>query len=432
MGVFTAIFKYYRKCKSIMCDIKSADVFTYDKLYQSYKECRKGKRFRAATIKYHTNLNTNLTKLLKRLRNGTYHIQGLYSFVIYEPKKRYITANHFEDKIVQRLLCDHVLKPLIQDRLIYDNYASQPFKGTHLATKRLEKFMYSFNKEQNFTNNGYVLVCDIKKFFYFIDRTIMFQMVDKLPMDNRLKRLIEDEMYRYGSIPNEYTDGPNLGLCIGFQTSQWLAVYYLNGLDHFIKEKLGIKYYGRYMDDFYLIHSDYQYLEYCRNEIDKYLSEKLHLELNKKTHIHPFSQGICFLGYHCMIDPVTNSVVTKIRTKSVHRIERRIKKLLDLAEFQRATIDGVRMSLESWGAYEKHGSTKKSENVYNKLDKSISRLEDQKHVQHVKENALHYQIENLRYLTALSNHKYYKPKKIRIYSKDISDIIFNELIYPLL
>ena len=262
-----------------MCDIKSADVFTYDKLYQSYKECRKGKRFRAATIKYHTNLNTNLTKLLKRLRNGTYHIQGLYSFVIYEPKKRYITANHFEDKIVQRLLCDHVLKPLIQDRLIYDNYASQPFKGTHLATKRLEKFMYSFNKEQNFTNNGYVLVCDIKKFFYFIDRTIMFQMVDKLPMDNRLKRLIEDEMYRYGSIPNEYTDDPNLGLCIGFQTSQWLAVYYLNGLDHFIKEKLGIKYYGRYMDDFYLIHSDYQYLEYCRNEIDKYLSEKLHLDI---------------------------------------------------------------------------------------------------------------------------------------------------------
>lgn len=414
-----------------MYDIKSADVFTYDKLYQSYKECRKGKRFRAATIKYHTNLNTNLTKLLKRLRNGTYHIQGLYSFVIYEPKKRYITANHFEDKIVQRLLCDHVLKPLIQDRLIYDNYASQPFKGTHLATKRLEKFMYSFNKEQNFTNNGYVLVCDIKKFFYFIDRTIMFQMVDKLPMDNRLKRLIEDEMYRYGSIPNEYTDDPNLGLCIGFQTSQWLAVFYLNGLDHFIKEKLGIKYYGRYMDDFYLIHEDYEYLMHCKEEIEKYLHDKLHLELNKKTHIHPFSQGICFLGYHCTIDPATNEVITEIRSKSVRKIERRMNKLLDLVAFKNIDIGGVRSSLESWGAFEKHGTTKKSENVYSKLGKKLIALEDEKHIEHVKKNQLYYQLENLRYLNALAEHKMYKPKKIRVTSKDSSDIIFNELIYPL-
>ena len=212
----------------------------------------------------------NLSKLLERLRNGTYRIHGLYSFIIYEPKKRYITANHFEDKIVQKLLCEYVLKPLLQNRLIYDNYASQPFKGTHLALKRMQKFIYSFNKDQNFSNGGYVLTCDIKKFFYFIDRQIMFQMVDQLPMDHILKQLLKEEMYLYGSIPNEYTDDPNLGLCIGFQASQWLAVFYLNGLDHFIKEKLGIKYYGRYMDDFYLIHEDYEYLMHCKEEIEKY------------------------------------------------------------------------------------------------------------------------------------------------------------------
>lgn len=66
------------------------------------------------------------------------------------------------------------------------------------------------------------------------------------------------------------TDDP--GIPIGNQTSQWFAVMYLSGLDHFIKEKLGIRYYGRYMDDFYLIHEDKAYLQCCRREIEKYVA----------------------------------------------------------------------------------------------------------------------------------------------------------------
>ena len=72
------------------------------------------------------------------------------------------------------------------------------------------------------------------------------------------------------------------GLPIGNMTSQILAIYYLNDLDHFIKEKLHIKYYVRYMDDFVLMHGDREYLKFCYQEIEKKLKE-LKLSFNKKT-----------------------------------------------------------------------------------------------------------------------------------------------------
>ena len=64
-------------------------------------------------------------------------------------------------------------------------------------------------------------------------------------------------------------------------TSQILAIFYLNDLDHFIKEQLKIKYYIRYQDDFLLFHPSKEYLRYCLQEIEKFLKNEK-LTLNKK------------------------------------------------------------------------------------------------------------------------------------------------------
>lgn len=344
--------------------IKYEDVVTYDHLVKSYFHCRKGKSFRLSTIVYHLNYQIRLLILKEELDNGTYVIKDLYSFVIYEPKKRNITANQFEDKIVQRLICEYVLRPAIQPKLIYDNYASQPKKGTHLALHRLQKFMISYVKTVEWTNRGWVLVCDIKKFFYTIDRTICYSQVCELPIDDKLKSLIYDQIFACGTDFNEYTDDPNKGLCIGFQTSQWLAVYYMNGLDHMIKEELHIKYYGRYMDDFYLIHEDREYLEYCYKRINEYVTKVLNLELNKKSHIHPFYQGICFLGYHCNYNPATHKVETEIRSKSIKRMLKRTLKHKNLIEMGVIKTHNADSALQAWHAYAEHGNYNKALNAY--------------------------------------------------------------------
>lgn len=352
--------------------IKIEDAITYNHLVKAYFHCRKGKSFRENTIKYHMHYQRNLLRLMHELLAGTYKIKDLYSFIIYEPKKRNITANQFEDKIVQRVLCEYVLEPSIQPKLIYDNYASQPKKGTSLAIDRLRRNMTIHAKSVNWTNDGWVAICDIKKFFYTIYRPYVVQIVNRLDIDDCLKKLIRDQVYACGPEFNEYTDDPDRGLCIGFQTSQWLAVYVMNSLDHFIKEELHVKCYGRYMDDFYMIHKDRDYLEYSLNSVKLFVEQILHLKLNKKTHIHPFSQGICFLGYHCIYDLNAHDIDIVIRTKSIHKMKKRIKKLDYLIKLGRIKTDDANMSLRSWYSYAEHGKTEKAMNAYKEARAKIN------------------------------------------------------------
>ena len=103
-------------------------------------------------------------------------------------------------------------------------------------------------------------------------------------------------------------------------TSQILAVFYLNDLDHFIKEELGIKYYVRYQDDGCLYHPSKEYLKYCLNKIEEFL-KKEKLTLNRKTRIYKSTNNFIFLGRD------TNGKYSKYRV-----VNRRIKNKLKLYE----------------------------------------------------------------------------------------------------
>lgn len=94
--------------------------------------------------------------------------------------------------------------------------------------------------------------CDVRKYFYRINHDVL---------KSQLRRLIKDRdvLWLLDMIVDS-TEGP--GIPIGNHTSQWFAILYLSDMDHMIKERLGIKYYGRYMDDFYLIHEDRAYLQF--------------------------------------------------------------------------------------------------------------------------------------------------------------------------
>lgn len=84
---------------------------------------------------------------------------------------------------------------------------------------------------------------------------------------------------------------------IGNLTSQLFSNIYLNSFDHFIKEDLKIRYYGRYVDDFILIHQDKEKLKNLIPHIRTYLETNLHLVLHpKKIYLQPISHGVEFLG----------------------------------------------------------------------------------------------------------------------------------------
>ena len=114
-------------------------------------------------------------------------------------------------------------------------------------------------------------------------------------------------------------------MSIGNQTSQNFGLIYLYELNHYIKEKLKIKYLINYMDDFIIIHEDKKYLEYCLEEIKKFLLQyKLEINYNK-TKIESINSGIDFLGYRFYIN--NNKIIIKIRNRIKNIFKRKVKKL---------------------------------------------------------------------------------------------------------
>lgn len=88
-----------------------------------------------------------------------------------------------------------------------------------------------------------------------------------------------------------------VGIPLGNQINTIVSCLYLDTLDKFVTGELGIKYYARYADNFYLIHSDKEYLKYCATCIEEFL-KTLKLELNPKSQLIKLTAGISFVGFH--------------------------------------------------------------------------------------------------------------------------------------
>lgn len=266
-------------------------IYAFRNLYNAYKEARKGKRWKDAAIKFEINLMEALLLLKYQLQNKTYTLAPYNCFYVYEPKERLVMSNSYKDKVVQHSLCDNVLEPILTKSFIFDNYASQVGKGTDLGLNRLTEFLRKYYRQHK-SADGWVLKCDIRKYFYNINHGVLKSLLRKhISCENTLWLL---------DMIIDSTEG-EVGIPIGNQSSQLFALLYLNGLDHYIKEKLGIKFYGRYMDDFYLIHEDKEFLKKCLNEIRAYVG-KLGLELNEKTQISPLRNGIDFFRLSHIFD----------------------------------------------------------------------------------------------------------------------------------
>ena len=115
-------------------------------------------------------------------------------------------------------------------------------------------------------------------------------------------------------------------------TSQVLAIFYLNDLDHFIKENLKISYYVRYQDDFLLFHQSKKYLQYCLAEIKKFL-EKEKLVLNAKTRIYKSTNNFLFLGRN-----------SKFRYARYRTVKRKLKAKKFLYENKKITLNSYASS----------------------------------------------------------------------------------------
>ena len=205
-------------------------------------------------------------------------------------KKRTIIVPTTRELIVQHCIVE-ALKPMFFRGMYRHSYASIPWRwiasgnemngqmqllkdvrGAHAGKKVIEKWL------RDRKNTKYVLKMDIRHFF------------DSIPHD-KLKRMLADRIHdeRMLKVLFEIIDVIPQGLPLGFYLSQWLSNWYLEGLDHYIKEKLGAVYYMRYMDDMVIFGSNKRKLHQIRREIERYLNNELGLRLKDNWRVFRFA-----------------------------------------------------------------------------------------------------------------------------------------------
>ena len=321
----------------------------FGNLYKAHTVARLSKRTTREVIDFEMNLSENLTEISDRLKNGTYEMSGYYSFMVHDPKDRVIHALHYRDRVVQHCICDEVLAPTLDKRLIYDNAACRIGKGTHFAMERLSGFLREFYRKHG--TDGYFLKCDIRKFFDNIDHEILKRKLQKVFKEEKMLSL-------FYQIIDSYEKSPGKGLPLGNQTSQWFAIYYLDGLDRLIKEKLQIRYYSRYMDDCVLIHEDKDYLKHCLDVMCDYAETELNLSFNEKTKIFPIKNGVDYLGWHFYMTD-TGKVIRKVKQSTKVKYKRKLRYFQKAYAEGRTDLDEIKQVLSSYRSHLSFGHTYK-------------------------------------------------------------------------
>lgn len=340
-------------------------------LYNAYLKTRCGKRDNPTAMRYRMEAVERTHNLSERLQRRNYTFGPYYPFKVYEPKEQLVLAIDFEGKVVQHSLCDNILEPYFSRRFIRDNYAGQRGKGTHYGLDRLSSAMrhYFFSRkaadetarkasglpyrpmcEWDYSQ-GWVLKGDFSKFFYTLLHPICYEKSAKALNHIEDAELRDFSVWLLGQIIDST---PDPGIPIGNQSSQILALLYLDDFDHWLRDGLGLVY-GRYMDDFYIIHHDKQFLRKLLKEIESYIVP-LGLRLNSKTQILPLKNGIDFLGFHTYLTD-TGKIVRKVRVKSINNMKRKIRKYRKLVNAGRMSLENVVQSYASWCGHISHGNT---------------------------------------------------------------------------
>ena len=260
---------------------------------------------------------------------GKYNI-----FLIKEPKVRLIMSENIIDKIINHYVSRYILEVKLTKYLKDFNVATRKNMGLDYGIKLLKR-----NIERNKKyNKFYFLKLDISKYFYNIDHNVLKELlIDKLK-DNEYElicKIIDSTNNKYineyiNKVKDKYNDiiyyEYGKGLPIGNMTSQFLAIFYLYKLHHYIVNNLHIKDIVVYMDDYLLIHHDRKYLEYVKEEIITILSKKYYLEINKnKTCIKSNKEGVSFLGYTFKV--INNKTIITINKASLVKMKKKVKNI---------------------------------------------------------------------------------------------------------
>ena len=328
-------------------------MITTDDMLQAYYDCRKRKRRTASAVVYEMDYEARLIALRDRINTRQYAPGKSICFVVTRPRYREVFAASFEDRIVHHYMALR-LEPLFEKIFSPRTFNCRKGKGQLYGIKMLEADLRE--ESQNYTRDCWVMKLDLKGFFMSIDRQMLASLVDTFIVQHydgpdredlryvcRVVVLHEPEKNCERHSPARFwdflpahksffTNTPGKGVAIGNLFAQLFANFLLNALDWYLEE-IGIKRHGRYVDDFYAIHTDKAVLLAAVPKIRTLLAG-YGLALNeKKFYLQHYAKGVEFTGM--IIKPGRTYICNRVLTNFIVAV-RRLNAATDLRQVRHA------------------------------------------------------------------------------------------------
>lgn len=328
-------------------------------LYEKIYDINNIKTAILKSAKYKNN-KRNVAKVLNNIDYYAYLVQTMLITQTYKigdnchkliqdgvsKKIRDITIpKYFPDQIIHWSLM-LIIKPIIEKSMYQYCCGSVPGRGTIYIKNYIEKIFIHDKKVK------YCLKLDIKKYYPSVNIRILKLLIRRKIKCPLTLKLIDD------ILGNE-----EKGLPIGYYTSQWFSNFYLETLDHYIKEVLKIKYYMRYVDDMVLIDTNKRKLHKARIAIDDYLKTNLDLTLKENWQVFNLNtRCIDFAGFKFY-----KNKPIKLRKHIFIKLHRRIAKVKKTGHVCVSQARSI-LSLVGWL------KQTKSYNIYNKNVKPYAKI----------------------------------------------------------
>lgn len=259
-----------------------ARITSFENLQRAYRLTARGKRLTPGYLAFKEFDALNLSLLGGEMAAGSYRPGAPNEFLIFDPKRRVISALPFRDRVAQQALCA-VIAPIFDRALLPRTFACRPEKGTHAGVRLLQSDL------RRLTRDGqplYFLKTDFSRYFASIELPVLWRLIQAKISCAGTLRLLETMVPRHG-----------IGLPIGCLTSQIFANYYTGAtLDRLLQQDLREDYWYRYMDDLVVLGRSSEHLRRIRDSIETFSRERLGLRFSK-WQVAPISRGVNFLGY---------------------------------------------------------------------------------------------------------------------------------------
>lgn len=368
--------KYQRAKKRIARD-KILKAEKHEKLYAQYDnfnnaikmqnfcnsvpKCKKGVIWKGTVQNYDNHAITETYEAYSSLHDGKMPriiIQNKMT-LNERGKERIIVPVEIHDRMVQRVLCDNALLPVISKKLIYENGASLKDKGVEFSRDILNRYLKEAVKK--YGTDFYALVFDFHDYFGSIPHMTCLNVLSTNFIDKYIKGLTMAIIKSYEKHEIERLDDIDLkdkqmqklknnelaGICLGSQVSQIMALVVPNELDHYIKDECGIHMYIRHMDDGVMLSDNKETLHKICKQM-KEICTKLGLQFNeKKTHIVKVSKGFKFLKMKYRVTE-SGKIVRTLTRPGIVRMRRKLKRFRRLVDEGKMLLDDVYNSVQSW------------------------------------------------------------------------------------